>query len=99
MESKDFSQYAISIKEKSFPYASDWKVRQANNKKKREQLEVDFYIVLNKIIENGGVICVNKYNLDRDHVVSHFNIKITPNKVDDIGKLKEVDSVVLKASG
>jgi len=98
MENKKLESYKLKIK--TLPISSrgpsGWQIRSREQARSRERLEVDWYIVVNKIVELGGVICLTKRELDSEYYLrsEYLKIKLPPGKLSEANEISEVESIV-----
>lgn len=58
----------IIIKTIPIPHTNNWEQKKIAIDNSLNKLSEDFYKIINQIVDLGGIICLDKYKLDRDDV-------------------------------
>jgi hypothetical protein len=94
---EELESYTVELKMEiiSRQQYNDWKIRQAKQKVIQEKLRVDFFVLVNTVVANGGIIAYGKRELDTEHYMYSQNvrIKLPPSKVQEVKKLGIVNGI------
>lgn len=100
-EIEKMSQYYITLKYPQAPYVGYQDPKKAAiMEAHQENLRKVFFKVVNAVVDLGGVICMDKHQLDNDYRLfsNGFSIQIAPSLINTISKMPEVSNWKLESN-
>lgn len=87
IEEKKLHSYLIILKYEPFRGSNiDYLGKTKHHQAEHEKLKERFFRVINKVVELGGVIYMDKYKLDHEHrmIDANVHVKITKDMIEQL---------------